>query len=69
MSGKTVSQIVAGAAVEPNPIAFFPSDNPEAVVFNLNQPFRANGRLMRGHRKAWRDETRRRGPKRDDIRR
>ena len=32
---KTISQIVAGAAVEPNPITFLPSDNPEAIVLNL----------------------------------
>ena len=44
--GETVGQIVAGATLEPNPLAVLPSDNPKAVVLNLDQPLRANGRLL-----------------------
>jgi hypothetical protein len=37
---KAIGQVIAGAAVEPHPLALLPGDNPEAIVLDLDQPFR-----------------------------
>src|SRR5437763_158057 len=46
-------------------LALLPSDDPKAVVLNLDQPLRADGRLRCRCGKAWRDKPA--GRERDDI--
>jgi hypothetical protein len=55
--GKTVGQIVAGTAVEPNPIALLASDKPKTIVLDLVQPLLAARRSFRAAGKTWRDKA------------
>ena len=54
---KTVGQIVAGTAVEPNPIALLASDKPKTIVLDLVQPLLAARRSFRAAGKTWRDKA------------
>jgi hypothetical protein len=44
---EAMGQIIAGSAIQPNPLAFLAGDHPEAVVLDFDQPFRAKRRLPR----------------------
>jgi hypothetical protein len=56
-----VSQIVAGAAIEPHSRTVLPSDNPKAVVLDLVQPLAARGQSIGFDGETRRDETGRQG--------
>ena len=53
--------LMAWSAIEPNPLAFFSGDDPEAVPFDFVQPNRTGGRLCGARREARRDEPHRQG--------
>ena len=53
--------LMAWSAIEPNPLAFFPGDDPEAVPFDFVQPNRTGGRLWGARREARRNKPRRQG--------
>src|SRR5262249_60065453 len=55
--GKTVGEIVAGAAVEPHTVAVLASDNAKSVVLDLVQPSLAGWRLLGFGGKARRGEN------------
>src|SRR5262249_34828668 len=54
--GKTVGEIVAGAAVEPHTVAVLASDNAKSVVLDLVRPSLAGWRLLGLGGKARRNE-------------
>jgi hypothetical protein len=56
-----VGQIIAGATVEPNPVAILAGDDPEAIVLDLMQPPLAGRRLLGFGRQARLDEPGRQG--------
>jgi len=42
---KSMGEIIPRPAVEPHALTGLPGDYPEAIVLNLDQPFRPGGRL------------------------
>jgi hypothetical protein len=58
---EAAGQVIAGAAVEPNPRAVLTGDDPEAVVFDFMQPQRPGRRMLGFCGQARRDELGREG--------
>jgi hypothetical protein len=55
--GEAVRRVATVAAVELDPVAVLPGDDPKAVVLDLMPPYAASGRLFGLRWQAWQDEA------------